>query len=472
MPVNLSPLGGAGAQFFDNSGIPLAGGLIYTYEAGTTTPAATYTSSSGATPHANPIVLDAAGRVTGGEIWITTILLYKFILKTSAGVTIATYDNIGLLGIATSGANSNITSLSGLTTPLSEAQGGTGTTTGYYGFKNRIINGGMVIDQRNAGASVTVDVATTVFGVDRFFGWGYAAAGVFTIQQSTTAPAGFKNSTKITVTTADASLGTTKFYTFGQFIEGLNTYDFKFGTSGASTVTLSFWVQSSIPGAYSATILNTSFSRGYTASFTINAANTWQQVSLVIAGDITGTWATDNTSGIRLWISLGSGSTYTGTANTWNAGSTYAASGQVNLISTVSATMYITGVQIEKGATATSFDYRPYGTELSLCQRYLPATTGNYSLQGQCATSTQAYLIYKFPVTTRVPPTGISTAGGIGQTITNSAFGNVALLSIAFSSGETNSGMVYCIVTSGLTAGNATTYSTNGGQLLFTGCEL
>ena len=237
-------------------------------------------------------------------------------------------------------------------------------------FKNRIINGAMVIDQRNAGAAVTVNSATTVFGVDRFFGWGYAAAGVFTIQQSTTAPAGFINSTKITVTTADASLGTTKFYTFGQFIEGYNIADLGWGAANASTVTLSFWVQSSITGTYSATLLNTNFSRGYTASFTINVANTWQQISLVIAGDTSGTWATNNTSGIRLWISLGSGSSYTGTANVWNAGTTYAATGQINLISTLSATMYITGVQLEKGSTATSFDYRPYGTELNNCFRY------------------------------------------------------------------------------------------------------
>ena len=280
----------------------------------------------------------------------------------------------------------------------------------YTGFKNRIINGGMVIDQRNAGASVTVNSATTVFGVDRFFGWGYAAAGVFTIQQSTTAPAGFINSTKITVTTADASLGTTKFYTFGQFIEGYNIADLGWGAANASTVTLSFWVQSSITGTYSATLLNNNFSRGYTASFTINVANTWQQISLVIAGDTSGTWATNNTSGIRLWISLGSGSSYTGTANVWNAGTTYAATGQVNLISTLSATMYITGVQLEKGSTATSFDYRPYGTELALCQRYFQVyggQSGAPNFQGYGSGDMNS--VYPFPVEMRTAPTGTTS---------------------------------------------------------------
>jgi hypothetical protein len=166
MAVSLSLLGGAGAQFFTNNGVPLAGGLIYTYAAGTTTPVATYTSSSGATPHANPIVLDSGGRVASGEIWLTTTTVYKFVLKTSADVTIATYDNVGgspnvadlllaannlseltntatartNLGLGTaataaatsfasSGANSNITSLTGLTTPLSVSQGGTGNAT-------------------------------------------------------------------------------------------------------------------------------------------------------------------------------------------------------------------------------------------------------------------------------------------------------------------------------------------------------
>jgi hypothetical protein len=94
MAVNLSSLAGAAAQFFDNNGVPLAGGLIYTYAAGTTTPAATYTSSTGVTAHANPIVLDAAGRIPTGEVWLTSSVDYKFIVKTSVGVQIGSYDNI------------------------------------------------------------------------------------------------------------------------------------------------------------------------------------------------------------------------------------------------------------------------------------------------------------------------------------------------------------------------------------------
>jgi hypothetical protein len=94
MAVNLSPVGGVAAQFFDNNGVILSGGKIYTYAAGTTTPQATYTSSSGVTAHTNPIILDSAGRVPGGEIWLTANLSYKFVVKTSADVLIGTYDNI------------------------------------------------------------------------------------------------------------------------------------------------------------------------------------------------------------------------------------------------------------------------------------------------------------------------------------------------------------------------------------------
>ena len=92
--VYLSPVGGVAAQFSDNNGVPLAGGKLYTYEAGTTTPQATYTTSAGTVARTNPIILDSAGRVpSGGEIWVTSAP-YKFVLNTSADVLIATYDNI------------------------------------------------------------------------------------------------------------------------------------------------------------------------------------------------------------------------------------------------------------------------------------------------------------------------------------------------------------------------------------------
>jgi len=376
MSVNLSPLGGAGAQFFDNSGIPLAGGLLYSYEAGTTTPATTYTSSSGATPHANPIVLDAAGRVTSGEIWITTILLYKFILKTSAGVTIATYDNIGLLGIATSGANSNITSLSGLTTPLSESQGGTGTTTGYYGFKNRIINGSMIIDQRNFGASVTP--TNGQYLLDRFQAT-LTQASKFSVQQNAGAippPAGFSNYLGATSLSAYTILTTDQF-SIAQFIEGFNTEDLGWGTANAKTITLSALVYSSLTGTFGGAIQNSASTRSYPFTYSIPVANTWTTIAITIAGDTTGTWLKTNGIGIKVFFGLGVGSTLTGTTGSWASANYLSATGAVSVVGTNGATFYVTGVQLEKGATATSFDYRPYGTELLLCNRYFWTWTGN-----------------------------------------------------------------------------------------------
>lgn len=93
--VTLSIYAGVGAQLFDNNGAPLSGGKLFTYDAGTTTPLTSYTSSSGTTPHTNPIILDAAGRVPGGEIWLDYAKLYKIVVKTSTDVLIATYDNLG-----------------------------------------------------------------------------------------------------------------------------------------------------------------------------------------------------------------------------------------------------------------------------------------------------------------------------------------------------------------------------------------
>jgi hypothetical protein len=255
----------------------------------------------------------------------------------------------------------------GVTFPDNSTQ--TTAATG-FGFKNRIINGAMVIDQRNAGASVTVNSVASNYTVDRWFGYGQVADGVFTVQRSTTAPTGFTNSALFTVTTADSSIGASQVYAFGQKIEGFNVADFGWGTASAQTVTLSFQVRSSVTGTYSVTLFNGAFNRGYTATFSVSAANTFETKTITILGDTSGTWLTDNGVGLTLWFSLGTGSTYTGTAGAWNAGTTYGATGQVNLIGTNGATFYITGVQLEKGSTATSFDYRPYSTELQLAQRY------------------------------------------------------------------------------------------------------
>ena len=254
----------------------------------------------------------------------------------------------------------------GVTFPDNSTQ--TTAATG-FGFKNRLINGSMVIDQRNAGASVTP--ADGGYTVDRWQA-KLSQASKYSVQQnagSVTPPVGFTNYLGVTSLSA-YTVGASEFFYVAQPIEGLNLADLGWGTANANTVTLSFWVRSSLTGTFGGSIFNTAATRSYPYSYTISAANTWEQKSVTIAGDTSGTWLTTNGIGIIATFGLGVGATISGTAGAW-AGSLFrSATGATSVVGTNGATFYITGVQLEKGSTATSFDYRPYGTELQLCQRY------------------------------------------------------------------------------------------------------
>jgi hypothetical protein len=249
------------------------------------------------------------------------------------------------------------------------------STAQYTGFKNRIINGAMMIDQRNAGASVSIASSGTVyFSVDRFQTRMDTSTGS-TTQQSTVAPSGFVNSNLVTVGTGASPASGAANY-FGHRIEGFNIADFGWGTASASTVTLSFWVRSSLTGTFGVSLRNASTNRSYVSSYTINSADTWEQKSITIVGDTGGTWNTTNGIGAFLFWDIGIGSNIsTSTTNSWQAANFSGLAGGVKLCETSGATFYITGVQLEKGSTATSFDYRPYGTELQLCQRYFQKET-------------------------------------------------------------------------------------------------
>jgi len=240
------------------------------------------------------------------------------------------------------------------------------------GFKNRIINGAMVIDQRNAGASVTPTTANTTYAVDRFVMFA-TQSSKYTAQQnagSVTPPAGFSNYLGCTSSSAYSVLAG-DFFGIKQPIEGFNTADLRWGTVNAQTVTLSFWVRSSLTGTFGGSFYNSAFDRSYPFSYTISSANTWEQKSITVAGDTSGTWVgATNGIGIQVFFSLGSGSTYSGTAGAWTGSGLLTATGATSVVGTNGATFYITGVQLEKGSTATSFDYRPFGTEVVLCQRY------------------------------------------------------------------------------------------------------
>jgi hypothetical protein len=240
---------------------------------------------------------------------------------------------------------------------------------GAFSFKNRIINGDMRIDQRNAGASVTLAAGAITYTVDRFLGFE-DTDGAMTAQQDTSAPAGFVNSLKFTTTTADASLSATQRVLAQQRIEGTNVADLGWGTANAKTVTLSFWVRSSLTGTFGGALQNDASTRAYPFTYSISTADTWEYKTVTIAGDTSGTWLTTTGVGIQVNFGLGVGSTYSGTAGSWAGADYNSATGAVSVVGTLNATFYITGVQLEVGSVATPFERRPYGTELALCQRY------------------------------------------------------------------------------------------------------
>jgi hypothetical protein len=236
-------------------------------------------------------------------------------------------------------------------------------------FRNRIINGAMVIDQRNAGASVSA--TTSAYSVDRWLPYA-GQTSKMTAQQnagSVTPPAGFVNYLGITSSSAYSVLSSDIFGVF-QYIEGYNVADLGWGSANAQPITLSFWVRSSLTGTFGGALRNSAADRSYPFTYTISSANTWEYETITIPGDTSGTWLTTNGVGIRLQFGLGVGSTFSGTAGAWAAGNFISATGAVSVVGTSGATFYVTGVQLEKGSTASPFEYRLYGTELALCQRY------------------------------------------------------------------------------------------------------
>ena len=292
---------------------------------------------------------------------------------------------------------------------ITDASGG--ATTSINGFtpsvsnmagRNRIINGDMRIDQRNNGAAVT---AGSTYPVDRFSSYRSGGTGAYTAQQSSIAPAGFKNSLIATVT----STGVANESSIYQAVEGFNVADFNLGTSNAVTFTLSFWVRSSVTGTYSLSFRATGGGRSYVTTYTINSANTWEQKTITVAGDTTGTWNTTNGAGLIIDWSLGGSNLTTSTLNAWQGGNLVFATGATNLLATSGATFYITGVQLEAGSVATPFEHRQYGQELALCQRYyqtVSTTGGNQrAIIGIAYGSTEVDFLWTFEQVMRSSPT-------------------------------------------------------------------
>jgi hypothetical protein len=378
-----------------------------------------------------------------------------------------TSDATGILEIRT-GSGAGTTAMT-IGTDQAVAIGGNNiSAANSFGFRNRIINGAMVIDQRNNGASVAITTSDN-YTLDRWQGTA-SANSRYTIQQnaaSVTPPAGFINYLGATSVSSGAP-GSTDAYLISQFVEGLNVADLGWGTANAQTVTLSFWVRSSLTGAFGGTVTNSAANRSYPFSYTISSANTWEQKTITIAGDTSGTWLTTNGIGLRLRFSMGMGSSYLGTAGAWAGSFVGAPTGSTNVIATNGATWYVTGVQLEAGSVATPFERRDYGRELMMCQRYyyrnFPAATARYLVTTAWANqTTTAYGIFQFPVTMRTSPSALEqtgTAGDYAVFLANTATTCSAVPTFN-SATETNS-LITFTVSSGLTVGQAGTARTTG----------
>jgi len=276
--------------------------------------------------------------------------------------------------------------------------------------RNRIINGAMVFDQRNGGSSVAFTSAA--YKLDRWVGAVGTATGT-TIQRSTTSATGFSNSALITIGTGASPVAgaVNRIY---QVIEGYNISDFAWGTASASAITLSFWVRSSVTGTFSGALYGASTIQSYPFTYTISAANTFEQKTIIISGPTTGTWNSTNGAGVYVNFDLGSGSTFKTSAGSWTTGTYIGVTGSTNLCETTGATFYLTGVQLEVGdlSTATPFEHRSYGDELARCQRYYHQAGGSsgFIMGGYQPSAGDDYVSpYSFPVTMRAAPTSSVT---------------------------------------------------------------
>jgi hypothetical protein len=326
------------------------------------------------------------------------------------------------------------------------------------GFKNRIINGAMTIDQRNDGSEVNPAVTTSYY-LDRWFVISNQASK-FKIGQnagSVTPPVGFTNYLGCTSLSAYSVLAADRFYV-AQQIEGFNIADLGWGTASASPVTLSFKVYSSLTGTFGGALNNADNTRSYPFSYTISSANTWTTVNITISGDTSGTWLTNNGKGITVVFSLGMGSDLSGTAGAWAAADYRSATGAVSVVGTSGATFYITGIQLEKGSVATPFEFRSIGQELGLCQRYyykvVASSAGSDMATGWNASTLITRHYFDFPTIMRVSPSALEQTGVAADYSVRHGVSITTCSAVpAFHSSNTNAAFVQLTVASGLTAG-------------------
>ena len=307
------------------------------------------------------------------------------------------------------------------------------------GRRNILYNGAMQVAQR--GTSFTSIGGTAgVYSLDRMR-YGFTMnSGRFTITQSTDTPNGFANSLKIDVTTAESSLNAASGCAIGQFIEGQDVQQFKKGTSDAEQYTLSFHVKSNVTGTYIVELFDFDNTRQVSKSYTIDSANTWEKKTLTFPADTSGAFGNDNDKSLAVQWFFASGTDRTsGTLNTSWASSTDANRivGQTNLFSSTDNELYITGMQLEVGSTATPFEHRTFGEELLLCQRYFQKSYNHATAVGNSGT-TDGYNVFqiddgsiqrngvRFGTTMRTAPTIViyNTSTGATASARTNAAGN------------------------------------------------
>jgi uncharacterized protein (DUF697 family) len=311
-----------------------------------------------------------------------------------------------------------------------------------FGMRNRIINGAMRIDQRNNGAANTP--VNNGYTLDRWK-FGLTQASKFTAQQDSSANtvAGFTSSMKITSSSA-YSVTTGDTFFLDQCVEGNNIADLRWGTANARAITISFWVRSSLTGQFGGALRNNAADRAYPFSYTIVAANTWEQKFITVAGDTSGTWLTTNGTGIEIVWNLGSVSSYLATAGAWTSANIIGATGDTSVVGTNGATWYITGVQLEEGSQATPFEYRHYGTELALCQRYYEASDLTWICSTYAVSGSASFLAVPYKVTKRVSTSmtlTLSASGGFGGSLLNNNSGTSG--SVVYMVGNTTGSAYY-----------------------------
>jgi hypothetical protein len=326
----------------------------------------------------------------------------------------------------------------------------------------------MQVAQRGTSFTSTADLYT----LDRF-AIGHGTVNAMTVTQETDAPSGFQYSLKV-LTGTGASSGAAGYGVLRQAIEGTNMYQLKFGTSDAESVTLSFYVKSSLTGTFAVSIRNQAGNRAFAATYTISSANTWEYKTITIAGDTSGTWTADTGIGLHVQFDLGAGSNYDIATGAWTSGSNmFGGESTVKLTETTNATWFLTGLQVEVGEQATPFEHRSFGEELQLCKRYFQKVgTDNGSLGAMMTmfatrnSTNQALICYPCPVPLRAIPSitknGSYTLFGSGENI---AVGDV----LANGTNQTLFQQVtFSTTATGISSGNSSVLYGSGSDCHFT----